>query len=617
MNPFVQDRLEQLPLDPGVYLMKDAKGIIIYIGKAKVLRNRVRSYFNGVSKSHRAAELLEPWVRDIDWIVTPTELDALLLEANLVQKHQPRYNVRLKDDKHFPYLMLTWTETYPRLKVVRKVRDDGNLYYGPYTQPRALRQVLDVLPKIFQIRECDLKLPLARDERPCLNAHIGRCDAPCASMTTPKIYRERMVQLQAFLQGQHGPVKAQLEESMRQASASWDFERAARLRDALSALETLTVKQSIDRLDDLTDRDHIAWQRAGDLACVVVLEYRQGQLLDRRDFTLLCPVEEEAELLQRVLLEHYITASSLPAELAVDSCEGEIAETFDLLAQFMSERRGRVCKWHTPKIGDKRKIVLMAKRNAQMLLLRAMEQKAKAESIDKSVAVLQRELGLKRAPRRIEGYDISHLGGTQTVASGVCFVDGKPAKQHYRRYKVETVQGIDDFASMREVLGRRFRRLLEEGTDEPDLILIDGGKGQLSAAYEMMQEAGLDLPMIGLAKREEEIFFPGQSAPLLLDKSSAALKLLQRVRDEAHRFALTFQRERRRSNVQTLQFLEDLPGLGEATLRKLRQTYGTHSQLAKASRLDLEALIGKQRTQIVWDALENQQGVSQGTTLVD
>lgn len=599
MHPSIKERLAQLPEVPGVYLMKDAAGEIIYIGKAKVLKNRVRSYFQNTAKDHRAAELLRPFVREIEWIITPTELDALLLEANLVVKHQPRYNVRLKDDKHFPYLMITWSESFPRLKVVRKTRDDGNAYFGPFVNVRAMRKVLEVMPKVFQVRECDLQLPLKKPERPCLSYHIGRCDAPCADLCSREEYRTKMRELENFLRGDQEAVASRLKEQMLEASMQMDFERAAKYRDQFQALESLHVRQNIDRLDDKVDRDYVAMERMGDLATLVVMEYRDGQLLERRSYTVKAPVEEDGELVTNLLLGHYENQASYPVEVHMDkSWEG-----VELIGQYLAERRGRNVKLLVPKIGDKKRILLMAKRNAHMLLGEAVQKAAKAQSIEESVEMLQRLLKLPKAPRRIEGYDISHLGGTQTVASGVCFINGRPSKENYRRYKVETVEWIDDFASMREVLGRRFRRMLEEEGEDPDLILIDGGKGQLRAAYEVMCEAGIDIPMIGLAKRIEEVFFPGSSIPVLLDHSTSALKLLQRVRDEAHRFALTYQRSRREQKLITLAFLEGVAGLGKQSLTALRKQFQTEKGLRSASPEEIEACIGARRAQIVREIL--------------
>lgn len=599
MKTVVKERLAQLPEEPGVYLMKDASGEIIYIGKAKILRNRVRSYFQKSAKDHRAAELLRPLVCDIEWIITPTELDALLLEANLVGKHQPRYNVRLKDDKHFPYLMVTWNEAFPRLKVVRKTRDDGNAYFGPYVNVRAMRKVLEVMPKVFQVRECDLQLPLKKPDRPCLSYHIGRCDGPCAELCTKSEYRAKIEDLENFLRGQFDVVADRLRQQMLDASARMDFERAAKYRDQLQALDSLNVKQNIDRLDDKVDRDYVAMERLGDLATLVLMEYRDGQLLERKSYTVRCPLEEDGDLVTSLLIKHYEYSAAYPREIHLD----KNWEGLELIEEYLRLHAPRVVKMIVPKIGDKKRILLMAKRNAHMLLGEAVQKAAKAQSIEESVEMLQRLLDLPRLPRRIEGYDISHLGGTQTVASGVCFINGRASKENYRRYKVETVEWIDDFASMREVLGRRFRRLLEEEDDEPDLILIDGGKGQLRAAYEVMQEAGIDIPMIGLAKRIEEVFFPGSSVPVLLDHSTSALKLLQRVRDEAHRFALTYQRQRREQKMVTLALLEGVAGLGKQSLSLLRKRFGTEQMLRAASLEEIEDCVGARRARIVQEVL--------------
>jgi excinuclease ABC subunit C len=593
INQNVDSKLKVLPTCSGIYLMKNKVGEIIYIGKAKNLKNRVRSYFRAGSTDHRAAELMVPYICDIDWIVTATEVEALLLEANLVQGHQPRYNVRLKDDKHFPYLMVT-REAFPRLKVVRKVRKDRNTYFGPYVNVRLMRKIVELVPQIFRIRECDLKLPLLEPVRPCLSYHIKRCDAPCAHIFSESEYAKLVSQLKRFLDGNHTEVIESIEQKMQSAATRLDFEKAGEYRDTLKDLNSLVVKQNIDSLEGGVDRDLVAVECKGDLASVALHELRGGQLMDRHSWSLNCPLEQGyEEILIQVLVTHYSSTGSSPKQIHFWKDYGVVGilnQALPELEQFKNQKE--ICK--IPQRGEKKKLLAIASQNAHMLLMRNIEEKARALNIESGVAVLQKELNMKSAPMRIEGYDISHLSGTDTVASGVCFKNGKPSKSDYKRYNVRTVEGIDDFASMREILGRRCLRLIEDTEKEewPDLILIDGGKGQINAAYEVMVETGVEIPMIGIAKREEEIWYPYAREPILLSKSNPGLKLLQRVRNESHRFAITFQKSKRTKTLKTMAWLEKVPGLGEKSVEKLRMGFQTSSQLNKASRDELLGVLG-------------------------
>lgn len=568
--------------------MKNKVGEIIYIGKAKNLKNRVRSYFRRGSTDHRAAQMMVPFIRDIDWIVTATEVEALLLEANMVQGHQPRYNVRLKDDKHFPYLMVT-KEAFPRMKVVRKVRKDNNTYFGPYVNIRLMRKIVELVPQIFRIRECDLKLPLNQPVRPCLSYHIKRCDAPCANLFSETAYAELVSKLKRFLDGNHGEVIQSIELKMHSAATRLDFEKAGEYRDILKELKSLVVKQNIDSLEGGVDRDLVAVECKGDLASVALHELRGGQLMDRHSWSLNCPLEQGyAEILIQVLIAHYTATGSSPSQIHFWKDYGVadvLNEALPKLSQF--ENKKDICK--IPIRGEKKKLLAIASQNAHMLLMRNIEEKARALNIESGVVVLQKELNLKVAPIRIEGYDISHLSGTDTVASGVCFKNGKPSKSDYKRYNVRTVEGIDDFASMREILGRRCARLVEDTEREewPDLILIDGGKGQVNAAYEVMVESGVEIPMIGIAKREEEIWYPYAKDAIVLSKSNPGLKMLQRIRNESHRFAITFQKSKRIKTLKTLTWLESVVGLGEKSIEKLRKRYQTTNQLKKATKIEL------------------------------
>ncbi len=589
----MNQRLAELPARPGVYLMKDAKARIIYVGKAKLLDRRVRSYFDGRDKSgHRAARLMVPYIRDIEWVLCESEHEALVLEATLIKKHWPRYNVRQKDDKHFPYLMLTMNEPYPRLIVVRHIRDDGNLYFGPYLNVRAMRHLLDLVPRLFHIRECDLKLPLKTPIRPCLAWHIGRCDAPCANQCGIEDYGKQVKQTARLLEGKRDDLLKQWEGEMKSLSQEFRFEEAAKIRDRIQALQATTSRQKADLNNAGIDLDAIAVCRTGTLGCAVILEYRGGMLVERRHFPLECNLEqEESEILAEFLPAWYLQDGTAPVEILVE----HDLEDVKIFEETFSEKAKRKIHINTPQRGDKPGFLRLARANAEMLLIELKSKELKYDEIDQSVFVLQKELGLAHTPFRLECFDISHLGGTDTVASMVSFRNGRPERSQYRRYKVKTVEGIDDFASMREIVGRRLKRLMEEDKPLPDLLVIDGGKGQVEAAWAVVHSLGLfELPVIGLAKRLEEIVFPGGKETILLKRSSPAIKLLQRARDEAHRFAITFQRSLRKAHLR-VEWLSDLPGVGPALQNKILKEWKTKAGFLAATPEELETVIGKKR----------------------
>lgn len=599
----IKQRLSELPARPGVYLMKDTQGKIIYIGKAKLLDRRVRSYFDGREKSgHRAAQLMLPHIRDIEWVLCETESEALLLEATLIRKHWPRYNVRQKDDKHFPYLMLTKNEPFPRLRVVRQVRDDGNLYFGPFLNVRAMRTLLDLIPRLFKLRECDLKLPLKEPIRPCLAWHIGRCDAPCANLCSEQSYGELVQQAVRLLDGKRDDLLDQWQIEMQSLSKEFKFEEAAKLRDRIIALQATSTKQKADMSEAGIDLDAIAVCRSGTTGCAVILEYRNGVLFERKHFPLECNLEQsEALILEEFLPSWYLQEGMPPVEILM---EHEL-EDLDTLEQAFSERAGRKVRLVSPKRGDKPGYLRLARANAEMLLVELKSREIKFDEVDSAVFVLQKELGLTHTPFRLECFDISHLGGTDTVASMVAFRNGRPERSQYRRYKVKTVDYIDDFASMREIVGRRLTRLLDEGKPLPDLLVIDGGKGQVEAAWAVVQSMGLaELPVIGLAKRLEEIVFPGRSDTLLLKRTSPALKMLQRARDEAHRFAITFQRSLRKAHLR-VEWLAEIPGIGPTTSKKILQHYKTRDAFLQAPLEKLQELLGKKRAEQLRTLIEN------------
>lgn len=566
----LRDRLEQLPTNPGVYLMKDATGAILYVGKAVNLRARVRSYFRE-DKGHSAkVRAMVRQIVDLETLSTDTEVEALVLENTLIKRHRPYFNILLKDDKTYPYLKLTLNEAYPRLVVTRRRLADGARYFGPYPDAGAMHATLRLIKQLFPLRQ--RPRPQFRD-RPCLNYSIGRCLAPCQGLVTPEAYRQVVRQVEAFLSGRHRELVRELEASMRDASEALDFERAAALRDQIQAIHRLMEQQKVDADSD-ADQDVIGLAVDETSVSVQVFQIREGRLTGRREHELDREGSEVSEVLSAFLGLFYSEAETVPAEILLREEPPEA----DLLSEWLTSRRGGKVRLRVPLRGDKEKLLRMAETNAQQALERnrlsrwaAIERGPQA-----ALAELGRALGCP-PPRRIEGFDISHAQGSDTVASMVVFIDGRPAKDQYRRFKIRTVEGIDDFASMREVVTRRYRRLTEpgvEGWDAPDAILIDGGKGQLSAAVAALDALGLDLPIFGLAEQFEEIYLPGRKEGIQLGDRSPARHLIQRLRDEAHRFALSFHRNLRGKRM-TRSILDDVPGIGEKRKTQLLKRLGS------------------------------------------
>ena len=594
VNEHIGRRIAELPERPGVYLMKNASGKIIYIGKAKVLKNRVRSYFDGSDHAgHRAATLMLPFIRDIEWIITESEEEALILEATLIRKHTPKYNVLLKDDKHFPYLAFSVKEPFPRLFLSRSVHKDDCLYYGPYMNSRVVSQLTDLAARLFHIRECRLKLPLASPARPCLNYHIGRCDAPCAGLISEEDYAKSVAQAKLLLEGKRDDLVAQWLAEMQQASENLDFELAGKKRDAIQALQATGIHQKTDTSDPNLSLDVLSLKRNGSMAAAVILEYRKGVLTGRRHYRMECRLEDDvAEILRQMLVQWYMDVPMVPSEIAVDV---EDLPDRDMLAQALSEKSGHRVLLTQPQRGDKVGFLKLAGANADMILVEMRAEVQKYSEVDQSVFELQKVLGLKKTPFRIECVDISHLSGTNTVASLVAFRNGRPDKKNYRKFIIKTVEGVDDFASMREVMTRRIRRLESEGIPMPDLWVCDGGKGQVDATMQILKELGhdKDLPLIGLAKRLEEIVFPDDRKSIVLHRTSPALKLLQNARDEAHRFAITYQRSKRKKDLE-VEWLK-IPGVGHETRVKILSKYRSAEAFMAAPLEDIELLFGKVR----------------------
>ncbi len=594
MDSILEKRLSELPARPGVYLMKNGEGSIIYVGKAKLLQRRVRSYFDGKEKpGHRAAMLMLPHIRNIDWIITETEEEAFILEANLIRKHKPIYNVRQKDDKHFPYLVVTLREPFPRVIVTRSVRDDGNLYFGPFVSSWAIHVLLDLIVRLFHVRECALKLPLKTPGRPCLNYHLGRCAAPCASLCSKEDYGKTIQDAIHLLEGRREDLMREWQQEMETASKNLDFETAAKKRDAILALEATNTHQKADATDAGLMLDVIAVRRNENLATAVILEYRSGVFFGRRHYCLECGKEQdETEILCEMLSGWYTQIPVIPPEIALEHFLPE--EDKLLLEEEFSEKAGRKVIFTVPQRGEKIGFMRLAQTNAEMLLVEMQAEVRKYDEIEQSVFDLQKELKLVKTPFRIECVDISHLAGTHTVASLVSFKNGRPDKSQYRKFIIKTVDGVDDFACMQEVLSRRIKRLEDEKSSLPDLLVVDGGKGQVDATFSILQQLGHgDLPLIGLAKRLEEIVFPDNRPSVVLRRTSPALKLLQNARDEAHRFAITYQRSKRKEDLK-VQWLA-VPGVGEMTRQKILSKYRSREDFLRAPLEDIEDLLGKVR----------------------
>ena len=594
VNEHIQRRLTELPDRPGVYIMKNAQGKIIYIGKAKVLKNRVRSYFDGSEHNgHRAATLMLPYIRDIEWIITESEQEALILEANLIRKHTPKYNVLLKDDKHFPYLAFSVKKPFPRLSLSRSVKKDGRQYYGPYMSSRYIDKLIDIAARLFKIRECSMELPAKHPVRPCLNYHIGRCSAPCAGLITQEEYAKDVANARLMLEGKRDDLIDKWQREMEEASANLDFETAMKKRDAIQALQASGTRQKTDISDPNLSLDVVTLRRNGDMAAAVIFEYRKGVLMGRRHYRLECKLEDdETEIFRQMVLPWYMEAPLIPAEIATDIV---LPEDRKELEAALSKQAGRKVTFSTPQRGEKLGFLKLAGANADMILVEMRAEVQKYSEIDQSVFELQKVLGLKKTPFRIECVDISHLSGTNTVASLVAFKNGRPDKANYRKFIIKTVEGVDDFASMREVMTRRIRRLENEGVPMPDLWVCDGGKGQVDATMQILKELGhdQDLPLIGLAKRLEEIVFPDDRKSIVLHRTSPALKLLQNARDEAHRFAITYQRSKRKKDLE-VEWLK-MPGVGHETRVKILSKYRSPEAFMAAPIEDIEILLGKVR----------------------
>jgi excinuclease ABC subunit C len=595
----IQTRLRKLPTGPGVYLFQGSRGEVLYIGKAKSLRSRVRSYFNRSGDTRQGIGRLLDRVRDVEVIVTSTEAEALHLEQNLVKRHRPPFNVRLRDDKSFPYIAVTVEDEYPRVMFTRERHRRGTVYFGPYANAKKVRETLDVLNRVFQFRPCEGPKPGRHSGIPCLDYHIERCKAPCVGAIDPVAYRAIIDGVIGFLSGDTAPIVRELERKMREASAGERFEEAARYRNRLFSIRSLAERQAADKRAVGTV-DVLGVAAEGDRAAVQVFPLRDGKLIDRYAFHLENVEGRDPEtVLESFCLEYYGSAPSIPPQIVVPPGLGELGA----LARFLSDLRGARVEVRSPARGEKRRLAELAAENAGLALEHDLSQ-AEQRRLRRIEALeqLRESLNLESLPLRIECFDVSNIQGSSIVASMVVFQDAAPKKAHYRSFAVRGQAGQDDFAAMAQVVSRRFARLREAATTEawdesfgslPNLVVVDGGRGQLSAALEAIHST-YDLPrvaVVALAKREEEVFVPGRSDPIVLERHDPGLQLLQRIRDEAHRFALSFHR-RRRDTKAFESIFDTLPGVGPARRRAILRHFGSADRFLEASQEELEGVPG-------------------------
>ncbi len=589
----INEILDSIPKLPGIYMMKDGKGKVLYIGKAKSLFSRVRSYFQGSRNLMPRSRAMISKIKDIKVLTTESEREALILESNFVKKYQPRYNVLLKDDKHYPYIRLTLGEAYPRLEIVRKIKKDSSAYFGPYTMVKEVRETIRLIYKIFPLRQSKDDLDGTKKRRPCLNYQIGRCLAPCSSKISPEDYSKIVKDVQLFLKGKNGELIESLKKKMLIASETMEYEKAAVYRDKIAAVKTIFDKQKVISTSQ-ENHDAIGYYREGDSALVQVLIVRDGKLIWEKNVRLKSQSEfENNELLASFLKQYYADEPILPREILLP----HPIEDQNLLSDWLSEKKRSRVALESPTMGKKRSLVAMAASNAKLALKNELDDD---ESRVLMLEELQTQLSLKSLPQIIEGFDISNISGTYSVGSMVCFNEGKADKTNYRRFKIKDVEGIDDYAMLREVLIRRYGRLIEEEKPLPDLILIDGGKGHLNAGLQALRDLSLEdkVDLVCIAKgknrndlRTDEVFSPQKKEPFLFREHSPARLLLQRIRDESHRFAITYHRKLR--NSKTLKSpLESIPGIGKKRRLALLKKFGSLENIRNSTPNELAQLPG-------------------------
>lgn len=602
----LQDKLKNLPEKPGIYIMRDEDNEIIYVGKAKNLKNRVKQYFQS-SKNHspKVIAMVER-IRNLEYIITDSELEALILECNLIKKHKPKYNILLKDDKHYPYIKVTINEDYPRIMMTREIKKDGAKYFGPYTDVGAVYRTIELINKLFQIRSCSKNIAkIAGKERPCLNFHIGRCMAPCQGNVDKQAYKEMVKGIIMVLDGKQEEMIGELEQKMQQAAENLDFERAAEMRDSIAALRKIGERQKIIS-SSLVDQDVIAMAREDGEACMQVFFIRGGKLIGREHFLLDGgDLDDHGEVISSFIKQFYNGGTYVPKEIILQHA----IEDIDIIEHWLSEKRGNKVTLTVPQKGEKQKLIEMVSKNAQDTVKLLMEKyKQDEQKTSGAIKELAEYIGLSKAPKRIEAFDISHLQGVENVGSMIVFENGKPKNRDYRRFKIKYVDGANDYESMREVLERRFRHGLKEREQLeqaekdvedgkfsafPDLILIDGGLGQVHAVMPVLQELDIKVPVCGMVKddkhRTRGLIYNEQEIPIPI--SSHAFRLITNVQDEAHRFAINYHRSLRSKTTVKSQ-LDEVPGIGPARRQALLKKFGSLKNIKTASIEELSAVPG-------------------------
>jgi excinuclease ABC subunit C len=578
----LEEKLSTLPDRSGVYLYKDAKGQVLYVGKAASLRGRVRSYFQEGRPRDPKTDALVRQIADLEYIVTDNELEALMLEANLVRRHRPRYNIILRDDKHYPFLRLSTDEEFPRLLVARRVQKDKSTYYGPFYPATAMRETLRLTRQLFPLRTCSIKID-GRLERPCIQYYIHRCNAPCTGWETREGYAKTVADVERFLDGRDDDLARRLTREMEQAAGELKFERAALLRDQIQSLNKVRERQKIISTEQ-TDQDVLGVVRQGGDACVELFVVRKGRLVGQEAFFFDRVGAGEGEVLSAFIRQFYAKNVVPPADILTSE---DVPEA-ELLTEWLSRLAQRRVAIHAPQRGAKREFVAMAEENAAIALQNHLLSRTNRQQLVQED--LQRALNLPSPPNRIEGYDISHIQGSEQVGSMVVWENGDMKKDDYKRFRIKSVIGSDDFASLEEMLRRRFSRSLEQGTALPDLVLIDGGRGQLNVGLTVLQDLGLDyIPVVALAKQQEEVYRGESLEPLVLDRTAPALHTLQKVRDEAHRFAITYHKKlRTQRTIQST--LDAIPGVGRTIRTSLLKTLGSARRVRESTVGELAAV---------------------------
>jgi excinuclease ABC subunit C len=614
----IKDKLDNLPIKPGVYQFKDASNKVIYVGKAKSLRSRVRQYFQSRPQGAKTESMVSK-INDLEVIVTDSEVEALILEFNLIKELKPKYNVLLKDDKTFPYIVIT-NERFPRVFPTRSKRNDGSRYFGPYTDVKTMRFALKSIRDIFTIRSCNLNLSeeniTAEKFKVCLDYHINKCEGPCVGYVLEEDYKEMINQVARLLNGKIATLEKEMKEKMDELAGNMKFEQAAKMRDKIDALKVYSSKQKMAG-DEIVDRDVFAVVQEDNDACGMVLKIRDGRVIGKTHYYISNVLEKpQEEVVENLVTNYYNKAEFIPDEVFFPI----ETENIDAFEKWLREKKGGKVEISIPKIGEKAKLIRMVETNARFMLDELKLAKMKREYTAPSLDALKRDLRLNKIPARIECFDISHIQGTDTVASMVVFENAKPKKSEYRKYKINSVTNEagepDDFLSMREVIHRRFRKQIETDNKLPDLVVIDGGKGQLSSAVKVLTDMGImaaneksvsdthvskHINIIGLAKRLEEVYLPNDPDPHTIPKTSSGLKLLQRIRDEAHRFAIEFHRTLRSKRTLTSE-LTEIMGIGETTTKKLLNKYGSFEGVKEALLKDekeFELEMGKKVTGIL------------------